>query len=203
MKTSKILNRLNINIKNGYIFIRVPKTASQSLNSLLKIKWDHFNANFCRDYLGEDKWNSLYTFGFVRSPWTRLISWYTYHLKKENLYKNYGKTGFNNWIYDGCPHHYDKKFKDKIIFPENPLLQKNWLCDLNGDIIVDYVGKYESMENDMKNICKKIDVPYRELFVVNKSEKINFNLKYTKKSIKIVNDLFDDDFRMFNYQRTP
>lgn len=202
-KYKKVVDDLHSCYKNDYVFIRIPKTGSESINSALKRKWNHYSSIFCKNELGHEKWNKAFTFSIVRNPWSRLKSWYIYHLNLHQLYKKYGINGFNNWIHDGCPHHYSQQHQ-KLILPENPLIQKDWLCDENGEIIVDYVGKLETINDDYKKIVKKIGLKNSKLPHKNKSDvKRKKSLIFDEKSIEIINELLYDDFETFNYKREP
>ena len=41
--------------------------------------------------------------------------------------------------------------------------QSNYLVDLNGELIVDFIGHYETLQQDFDHCCKTIGIPKVEL----------------------------------------
>ena len=62
------------------IFFHIPKTAGISVSTALfgNVKWGHRNVAFYKSHFGEKFFNSLYKFSFVRNPYDRLYSAFTF-----------------------------------------------------------------------------------------------------------------------------
>ena len=80
--------------------------------------------------------------------------------------------------------------------------QNYFLCDSSGKIMVDFVGRYENLHEDLSIVLSKIGMQdkLKELQITNKSKKTQGYLEaYNKKMIKKVADLYKSDIEIFNY----
>ena len=66
-----------------------------------------------------------------------------------------------------------------------------------GVILIDYVGKFESLDKDLKVISSKVD--FESSFKLNKSKKNTYN--FTQKNCDIIESVYLRDFLIFNYER--
>lgn len=77
--------------------------------------------------------------------------------------------------------------------------QYSYIHDYRGQMLVDYVGKYESIENDCKEVRSKlnIDVPLKK---VNSSKRSSYQGYYTSKQlVDKVAMLYRKDIELFDY----
>ncbi len=185
------------------IFIHIPKTAGQSVEHCfihaLGLTWDtraplllrhndrtelgppslaHLKyAEYSKyKYITEEQLQTYFKFAFVRNPWSRLISIYKYmgHSKKMDfksfLMKSFKNELWNNRYWFVCP-------------------QSEYVCDENGELILDFVGRFENLQDDFNYICTKIGLQETELPHVNKSEKTHnkdpkeITLKFLQKTL--------------------
>src|SRR3989339_799825 len=79
-------------------------------------------------------------------------------------------------------------------------LQKNFVCSENGEVLVDFIGRYENIQNDFEKICKTIGIEKIKLPHTNISNHKPFMDYYNEKTKKMVYDAFGEDFKMFNYE---
>ena len=169
------------------VFIHIPKNAGQSIEHvflrLLDLTWEtraplllryndrpelgpprlaHLRANeYVRyKYMTEEQFHTYFKFAFVRNPWDRMISIYKYlGLDKGLDFKTFLMKTLKNKIWDT---------KYWFVGPQSELI-----CDENGELMVDFIGRFESLQEDFNQVCSKIGLPRTELPHVNKSEKIN------------------------------
>jgi hypothetical protein len=92
------------------------------------------------------KYKTYYKFSFVRNPWARVFSWY-----KNVMRDDFHKTRFN--VDAECT------FKDFLSlhldqFEIKP--QLFWLVDKNGDIPMDFIGRFENLEKDYGHVAERI-----------------------------------------------
>jgi hypothetical protein len=80
-----------------------------------------------------------------------------------------------------------------------PKLQKDNITDENGKIIVDFIGRYETLEQDFKKVCKKLKIQ-ANLPHINQSNKKDYREFYNEKMIKIVEKNFKEDVELFGYE---
>jgi len=177
---------------SDFIYISIPRTGSTSIRSILPQIDDenHKSINLI--------FRKGFSFGFVRNPFELLVSWHQYH-KQHQKQEVYNKA-FLNWVFEGCPHHWTPDFlKSRGI--THPLNQHEYLCDSEGKIIVDFVGRFETLQKDFSFVCQKIgfnssNVPYK-----NNSQHNSWESYYTPKAIAFVQNKFKKDFQIFNFKK--
>ncbi len=204
------------------IFIHLPKTGGEAIISLFD-KHDnniskHATALQIRDYLGEDTWNEYFKFTIVRNPYDQVISMYS-HLRKTKyqkdiILKKYGKTILNPTI--ACRTALKYKFPKycDIVFNKRQKQEEeyriewpvyhfapfiDWISDEKGNIIVDYVGRFENFENEIDFIFNKLNRPKIEIPQKNKSKHNHYSTYYSNKAINIIKQHYIKDIQHFNY----
>ena len=192
---------LNAFYKTKTIFIHIPKTAGVSL--LRSIYGDvtltghrtyHFNS-LVLNLLEFD----YFSFSFVRNPYDRLYSTYMFlrnggmnrHdvLVYENFLSRY--NDFEDFVMNGLNH----KVINNIIHLKP---QHQYICDSNGCILVDFVGRFENLEQDVELLSKKLK---RKIMLphYNFNKKRNYRDVYTKQMINKVCQFYQKDIDIFGY----
>lgn len=141
--------------------------------------------------MDENKWNEYFKFCFVRNPYDRVVSGWNYLMETFKLNIDF-----------------DKYLEMKNIVSENEywhvfLSQYDTILNENGVVFVDYVGKFENIENDFQIILDKIGcktILHKSVFY-NKRQNNNYKKYYTQKALDIVNKIYEKDFIHFNYQK--
>ena len=78
--------------------------------------------------------------------------------------------------------------------------QTQWVVDENNQRIVDFIGKYEDLENDFNSILKEIGLQQINLTIHNKSKKKeNKKIKIEKDDLDFLYHRFKNDFDLFEY----
>lgn len=172
-----------------HVYVAIPRTASNSIHKVLgQIKGEnHLSINNI-DREG-------YSFAFVRNPFDLLVSWFYFHklYQKQEIYDTY----FLNWVFEGCPTHWGDQFiKDRGL--THPLNQHEYVCK-DGEIVVDYIGKFETLQEDFDTICNNINFKQTPLPYINNVRHNNWQTYYTPKGKAFVKELFSKDFELFNY----
>jgi len=134
-------------------------------------------------------WDNYFKFAFVRNPWSLLVSWY-FHKGPGNLFpQKYPsfemfilKNGWNDrrYKFEGC---YDR------------------ICNEHGDLMVDFVGKYENLAEDFDHICMKIGL--EGLTLPHKRKGVyrdKYTTYYTDETKEIVGEEFEIDIEKFGYK---
>lgn len=205
-------------VKNGIgVFISIPKNGTYTLKKLLKLnkrsdrKYEDIiiHRKHERGAVLQDNYNleNLFVFCFVRDPYDRTISWYEYH-KGRNL-EPYVSLSFEEWILEGLPHHWTVlKETDWEKEEISPLLQYNFISNCK----VDFVGRTEHFERDMKTIIKKLNqkllesdrkAEFEYLNVKkNKSKRVaDVSHYYSAETKKRVSEILHMDFEYFGYDK--
>ena len=224
------------------IFVHIPKDAGQSIEriflNLLDLKWEtraplllryndrpelgppslaHLKASeYVRyKYLSQELFNEYYKFTFVRNPWDRIIS----------IYKHFDFST-----------RFEFKFFLTDILTKGLWQEKYWfigpqsdfVCAEDGRILVDFIGRFENLQNDFYFVCEKIGLPPIEVPHSNRSsftspvlsvrpkefvKYIRYQLKgrhipafkryqdyYDDESRQLVAEIYKKDIELFSYK---
>ena len=102
--------------------------------------------------------DELFKFAFVRNPWDLQVSSF-YHIRRERPHYLRGHETFEDllrWKLDPerpYQYHLDTSIE----------LQTDYLIDLHGELIVDFIGRYERLEEDFTEACGRIGIPRPDL----------------------------------------
>ena len=204
-------------IKSGFWFVDIPRTSSTSIKVELGKNFgsvfskndvfekrhrgfqffpNHLPARVMRDYVGKEQWNNIFSFTIVRNPWDRVVSLYHYRLKSRLLRQD---MGFREYIL---------KLKDSE-FGQEPFRFfghyygcSDFVTDENDNIIVSYIARYETRENDLKYVAEKINFPELGKLTVQKAtpKKKHYSEYYDEDTIKIIKNIYHKDIELFGYK---
>jgi len=106
-----------------------------------------------KELLPKGFFDSLFKFAFVRNPWDLQVSSF-YHIRRERPQYLGGHTEFADFL----------RWK---LDPERPYqyhlntaieFQTDYLIDLHGTLMVDFIGRYEHLEDDFAEACRHIGI---------------------------------------------
>lgn len=175
------------------IFIEVPKTGSTSIRSIVgnPLKphqniWQIFNS------IDTEKFSSYFKFGFVRNPWDRAVSLYE---RKEGL-RLKSKISFEQFVewmrFASCT----------CIHPVPHRYQLDWFVSPHGDVIVDFIGKFENLASDWAKVAARLGIADADLpqLNVNPDRSRDYASYYSEKTKRIVAERFAVDVEYFGYK---
>jgi len=100
--------------------------------------YEHMPAWRVRDYVGEEVWRSYFKFAFDRNPWDRQVSWYLYKTKSKRA-----RPSFERFMQDRA----------------RAFVTNYAQYTIEGALAVDFVGRYERLEEDLNAALAKAGVP--------------------------------------------
>jgi hypothetical protein len=178
-----------INHKKKFIYIHSPKTAGTTIHSLFdpSNKWfirpKHMKAQECFQYVGKKKFEKYIKFSFVRNPWERQVSLYEWINMKR---KQQNKPILKN-------------FKTFIRSHKEMPAQINWLT-LNGICIMDFVGRVEKFDEDIKLIAEMLKIKIKKIPKYNATSHKPYQEYYDDESMELVKSRIQPDVDVFGYQ---
>lgn len=212
-----------ISHKYKFIFIAIPKSASQYIRKTIRpylgskdqetcklfdniqskqypnLKGvGHKSAQQIKEEVGEKIWNSYFKFAFIRDPYERIISIFSFKKRKEiHELKENKKDNTINAIYNQNP--FTKTFYHTRIQSFFKKTQTYWIFDDNNNLMIDFIGSMNNLHNDLKYIFKKVGLPeYIEKPIINKSIQIdNYNKYYNNTLISLIHNDFSIDLKNF------
>lgn len=155
----------------------------------------HLPAAALRRFLGEECWEKLFSFAFVRNPWDTVVSAYFFQ-------QEYQRAGRHREMDPDLAEVVARShgFSD---FVELYTIMRSdstaMIADERDRDIVSYVGRYESIDSDFAEICRRIGVK-AELPHLNASLHANYRQYYDEKTKAIVARHFARDIERFGYQ---
>jgi hypothetical protein len=133
--------------------IHIPKTAGTSLrHAVLPEPGD--TRHVVAERIPRKRWDASFKFTFVRNPFDRAVSMYTYHTGRKyrgvltNRYPNLASMSFDEYVETFLVHQESDLFRpqrDYLVHPESPMP-------------VDFVGRFESLADDFARLRPLIGV---------------------------------------------
>lgn len=149
----------------------------------------HATARTIRAELPPEIFRDFYKFAFVRNPWDWQVSLYHFALNdpshaQHQLTKSFGSfEKYLEWRVNG---HYR--------------LQKDFVVDDEGQLIVDFVGRYETLARDFAMICNRLGIDNPPLPHRRSSAHREYRTYYTPRTAALVAEAFKEDIEFFGYE---
>jgi len=204
-----------ISDSHKFIFLRMRKVASRSMRAILqplcvptptgrlqhvlsrtRLEWDYHNYVFrahesilaARRRMPAENFADYFKFAFVRNPWERLVSEYEFVLRRPQ----HGR------------HEHVKRLGNFPAFiqmqiPRRDAYQLNMLCDRNGQLLMDFVGKLENLDRDWKIVCEHIGIAQQDLPRKNVTVRKPYQDYYDRDSVKLVTKYWAREIELFGY----
>jgi hypothetical protein len=204
------------------VYIDIAKVASSSIKatlaSLLGLKGAGGNPHeidFPRpqsaDPLGERLYPGLYTFAFVRNPWDRLVSCYRDKIRGEvSDYTGFAESGVAHCLACFDAFSPNMSFLDFVravsSIPDKDAdehfrSQTDYVTNLWGSVAVDFVGRFEALDDDFAHVALEIGLPRQtRLPRLQVAPRLNHSSYYTSETRAIVKKRYKGDVELFRYE---
>jgi hypothetical protein len=183
------------------IFVHITKSAGTSVAlSLFDALPYHYTAWQYRVIFGRNDFNRYFKFTFVRNPWDRLYSAYNY-LKNggwdddDKLWaeQNWaGITTFDQFVLEWLT-------PERLSSHLHLQPQHYFLLDFRGRALVDYLGYFETINQDFAAIAKRVNTE-AILAHTNASPRGSYREAYSPQAQEKVANLYQRDIALFGYQ---
>lgn len=159
----------------------------------------HFSSKQYIQANGIDVWNECFKFSFVRNPWDWFVSHFFHDIK---VYWDNEKVGRpqkyrRNFIIKEC----NSDFKTYV---EKGMEKPEWFkfqCMKEYCKGVDFIGRFENLQNDFDIVCDKIGSPRKKLNHLKKPKpRLHYSHFYDEKCIEHVYNLMKTDIDFFDYK---
>lgn len=184
------------------IFVHIPKNAGLSVSYTLfgNTGGSHRKIRDYQQLYAAATFKRYFKFAFVRNPWDRVVSTY-FFLKKGGItekdrlwadtnvqpYSDF-KDFIRSWLTE-------ENINQSLHFQS----QMDFLIDSSGNIGVDFIGRFETLEEDFQFVTEKLGIR-RELNKTNSSEReSSYRHYYDEGTKRIVEEVYKKDIEHFQY----
>ncbi|MEO8458945.1 MAG: sulfotransferase family 2 domain-containing protein [Dokdonella sp.] len=204
-----------ISHSHKFIFVAVPKTGTHSVRQALRPSLDqndleqvglfvqkrlpfpelsdlghgHLSAQQIRPVLGEKRFASYFKFAFVRNPFDRFVSYCAFMSRQSDVFETQPQVFMRHVLRDMQP-------TAHILFRP----QHEFLCDHEGSLLMNFVGRVEHLQRDYDAICNQTGIASTALGQVNASKHRSYVDYYDDELIGLVGDLYQRDIELFGYR---
>ena len=210
-----------ISHKHKCIFVEVPKTGSTSIRAMLgkayiphlnlvEIKtlmensWTQFGGRTNRIRaalyqllprerkidIGRRQFESYFKFGFVRNPWDRVVSLYE-RTEPIQMKDKMSFDEFVEWI----------QFSSATCIHSSPhRYQLDWFLDGSGNMLADFIGRFECLERDWAVVADKLGITEKTLPHARENPRARpYTEYYTARTRDLIAQKFKIDIEHFGY----
>jgi hypothetical protein len=205
---------LIVSHRHRFIFIAIPKTGTHAVRFALRnhlgvtdeeqvqlfvqkalsypdiarvrhghISWAEIKAAAPREVLG------YFKFAFVRNPWERFVSYAAFMHRQDGAFAADPQRTMARVLAD--PAH-----RAKIVFRP----QHEFICDEARRVMVDFVGRHETMQASYDAICARVGLPTQALERVNASTHGAWRDYYTEALKARIAEIYARDIDIFGYR---
>lgn len=203
-----------ISALHKFIFVAIPKTGTHAVRralrehmgpadmeqvglfvqrefpmpELARIGHGHLSLEQVRPYFNAEEWGSFFKFAFVRNPFDRFISYCAFMTRMEGEFQRHPQAVMRDLIANPPPHHV--LFRPQHTFVTGPY----------GELLTDFIGRVETMQESYDEIACRIGVPTKTLERVNTSKRLDYRQYYDQHLIDGVAKLYVRDLELFGYE---
>ncbi|NVK55800.1 MAG: sulfotransferase family 2 domain-containing protein [Alteromonadaceae bacterium] len=209
--------------KYQFLFVHIAKTGGTSVrDALSSYRWDrrygiaqfivnklsqlcghklgcrfprHSKVIAAKEMLPADYFAALYKFAFVRNPWDLQVSSY-HHILRERPGLLAGCADFDSFMRfkldpERCyQYHIDTSMQ----------LQTDYLIDLQGNLCLDFIARYETLQDDFNAICTHLKLPIAKLpHKRQANDRDSYHRYYSDELAELVALHFKRDIEMLGY----
>lgn len=177
------------------LFVHITRTGGTSIEkSLIREDWwkidprtKHLSASQTHRHYGDRLWREYTTFAVVRNPWDRFVSMWSigYWYSPDTHLKGVKPANFKEFLRTLRPHPAEVY---------NTLHQTQIL-----DEPVDYILRYETLQQDFSGMLKQRDLEDMTLPVALKSERKPYREYYDSETEEQIGRIYAADIRCYKY----
>ena len=197
-----------------YVYVRVPKTGSSSVQRVLEracttddlvirdkpprteisytpVKGQsHAPLEHARRYMSPPDWGKYFKFCFVRNPWDQVVSLFWWAAK--------------DWCHPPAPPFSRIRSDFEEWLEEKTFTVIDWslYADRDGSLGMNYVGRYENLQEDFDAVCRTIGLPCQplpKLLAHVRKDPSHYSRYYTKRTKSLVAERFSREIEAFGY----
>ena len=203
-----------VSFRHRFIFIAIPKTATHAfraalrphlgprdweqcvlfeqnlfpVEALARVGHGHITCRQIRPFLLPGFWDTSFRFCTVRNPYDRFVS-YCRFVNRANQRMQHEPLETMKQIIR------DKQAGEHILFRP----QCEFVTDEEGRLLVEYVCRFEALQEHFDHICQRIHLQASQLPQINVSSQARYRSSYDQELQELVYEVYQEDFALFDY----
>ena len=198
-----------ISHKHKFIFIHIPKCGGTSIEQSFGFRYKKFSFkrsmglhpnrtdNFWLQHCtlreiptecGVDVKN-FFTFTIVRNPWDRMVSSFFYESRINKKRHGFKFNNFNAFVRSPT-----------YAAEQHSLCQMDFIINERSEPYIDFIGRFENLQEDFNTVCDKIGIPRKQLPHKNKTKHKHYTEYYDDETKQIVAKKYAKDIEYFGYK---
>lgn len=203
-----------ISHRHQFVFFAVPKTGTHAIRQALhphlgpddweqqdlferkrlpipelaRLRHGHISVRQLQPLLPRDQWEDYFKFAFVRNPFDRFVST-CFFLRRNQPGMEQHATAFMKQAIR------TPRFRQRILVQPQSVL----LTDAAGRVALDYVGRFEDLQESCDEAFGRIGLPAADLARRNASTHDEYSTYYDPDLRQAVADFYRADFENFGY----
>lgn len=200
--------------RHRFVFFAVPRTGTHAVRAALRAflgdeDWQqqslteqvrlpvpalaqaghgHLTLRQVRAHLPETIWRDYFKFAIVRNPYDRFVS-VCAMLNRRNPDYLGRETAFMKRAIQV------RRFQQRVMVRP----QGDMLVDEAGKLGLDFIGRYESLQQSFGEACQRIGIPEQRLARSNATDHRDYATYYDDALLRLVTDFYRPDFNSFDY----
>jgi len=189
--------------ETGVLQIHVPKAAGTSISYALY--GGNIGHRSAQEYvrISRRRFHRHFTFGFVRNPWDRAVSAYEFARQggtewvrpsDDPVFGSALFADFSTFVTEWLVHA-DLRRADVVFRP-----QTDFLCDDSGTVLVDHVGRTESLPADLAPVEEALGASLQLDHLNSVTAGLDYRDAYTPELERVVAEVYASDIESFGYE---
>jgi hypothetical protein len=203
-----------ISFEHKFVFAAVPKTGTHAVRHALRthlgpddieqvglfvqkkfpipqlaaLQHGHIGLQQLRPHLPPEQFDTFFKFAFVRNPFDRFVSYCSFMTRFQGEFLAKPQRVMAHFLQNPPRQHV-------LFWP-----QYSFIADANDDLLTDYVGRVEEMQQSYDEIVQRIGIPSAKLEKINTSKRDDYRSYYTPPLVEGVAKLYARDLELFGYE---
>jgi len=203
-----------ISTLHKFVFVAIPKTGTHAVRralrehmgpqdmeqvglfvqrqlpipALAQIGHGHITLEQLRPFVNPEQFAAFFKFAFVRNPFDRFVSYASFITREVGHFERDPKKVMRHFLANPP--------MDHILFRP----QHEFVTDAQGNLLTDYIGRVEKMQQSYVEIAARIGIPSTVLEQVNASKRRDYREYYDQELIDGVAKLYARDLELFGYE---
>jgi hypothetical protein len=135
------------------------------------------------------QYRSYFKFTMVRNPWARIFSWYKNVMRDKHHMAELGISESMTL----------KEFVSTKIGKGKLRPQTWWISNFNGDIDLDFIGRFENLQKDFDKACELMSIEPVQLPYKIKGSSSDYRDEYDETTKKLVSNCCREEIKLFGY----